>query len=220
MPEEDVDEQQLAEAITALSENEKPSIMLPKGQMRVTKDSFRVVAPPRPDYNGAEFEPRHGEELGGPVHFMKSKPNRMGIQLTARDEGGAEMMVQHTGASFEPDPTPERPTMPYSARKMDAFGDDELAQIINFRASQQYKTMHLYRTDLPDGVMAIQVEDGPIHPHIVILVQKYQVWEQNPAWKALVTIDEENSWAIGGNKVLDKHIGEFMKAVWKRHKKQ
>ena len=171
-----------------------------------------IIAPPPPAYQGSEMEPAYGEELAGPVHFMKAKPNRMGIQLVM-DMDGVQQAVTHNGAAFEPAPSGETVQKPFHARLIkDGFGGPEVAQIVQFRSASGH-TMHLFRTDLPEGIMAIQVDGGPIVPNVVIVVQKYQAWEKDFAWKAVCDISEETPWALGGSNFLKAHIENFLRSV-------
>jgi len=168
-----------------------------------------IVAPPRAVVRGVEDVQDGG--IGYHVKSVRNKDAQVGVILVSKVDG-----MQMIGPQFEPDETPVVKHKPLSARKMDGFGDAELAQIIKYRSTGK-TNMHLYRTVFPENVMAFQVEKGALLDHIVIVVQKYQAWEQSPVWGSVVTISEETGWAIGGAKWIEAHIKGFVRAVQKRH---
>tara|TARA_Y100000310_G_scaffold164293_1_gene164111 strand:- start:1935 stop:2609 length:675 start_codon:yes stop_codon:yes gene_type:complete len=219
MPEEshmETEEQAIYDAMRELQPSGNIQVDAPKQPTETVIPPGRVtdsaiIEPDRmSDYvQGVEAAPEG--DAGQPVHYVKTQPNRMGIQLTIRDENGTEGAMMYTGGGFEPADEPPVPDRPFSARRMDAFGDAEIRQIIKYRNDGM--KIHLYRADLPEGVMAIQAHGGPIDPDIVILVQKYQAWEQDVNWSVIANITDASPWAFGGGKLLEIHMKQFLKAV-------
>jgi len=132
----------------------------------------------------------------------------LGVILTTDDK------QQSYAPLFKSDPEAARLKQRINVRKMDAFGANELDQIINRRMREGKENIHLYLAELPE--VAYQLDSGVLDKDIVLIANRSPAWQSDPKYGWLFEeIGGNEGWAIGGKPSFDMPIQKFLRVIQK-----
>jgi|ETNvirnome_2_130_1030620.scaffolds.fasta_scaffold00311_12 hypothetical protein len=141
------------------------------------------------------------------THTHPNPDRQQGVILSF--DGSKEQVA---APMYEPDPNAEQEKRVIDVRKVGAFGEAEVAQVVTRRMKQGKADISLYLAR--DINEAYQMTGHTFGKHIVVVAPRYLAWEQGKYQWLLDEFDTEEGFVIGGQpqyiRVIEKFVAHIV----------